>query len=207
MSTIRKIGIVTCSTRATRINPYITQYICGLLSSSIQSVSSLKDATLSVIDLEAQGLPLFDEPGIPGHLPKEDPTPHYKHQHTRGWSAVVRDHDAFVFVTPQYNWSVPASLKNALDYLYHEWTGKPAVVVTYGGHGGGKAAAHLQQILAGLKMRVAGTAVPLTIKVEEGNECLAAGALTEAVMERWTSAGVSETLSTAVSEMGRQQVS
>ena len=45
----------------------------------------------------------------------------------------------------QYNWGYPASLKNALDYLYHEWTGKPAGIISYGGHGGGKAAAQLLQ--------------------------------------------------------------
>lgn len=46
----------------------------------------------------------------------------------------------------QYNWGYPAALKNALDYLYHEWLGKPAVVITYGTRGGGKAAAQLQQV-------------------------------------------------------------
>lgn len=46
----------------------------------------------------------------------------------------------------QYNWGYPAALKNALDYLYHEWLGKPAVIITYGTRGGGKAAAQLQQV-------------------------------------------------------------
>jgi NAD(P)H-dependent FMN reductase len=41
-----------------------------------------------------------------------------------------------VFVSPQYNWGYPAPLKNAIDHLYKEWLGKPAVIVTYGGHGG-----------------------------------------------------------------------
>jgi NAD(P)H-dependent FMN reductase len=60
-----------------------------------------------------------------------------------------------VFVTPQYNWGIPAGLKNALDYLFHEWGGKPAVVVTYGGHGGGKCGEAMQVVLGGgLNMRV-----------------------------------------------------
>ena len=46
---------------------------------------------------------------------------------------------ALMFVTPQYNWGYPASLKNAIDYLFREWNDKPAIVVSYGSRGGDKA--------------------------------------------------------------------
>ena len=46
----------------------------------------------------------------------------------------------------QYNWGYPAALKNAVDYLYHSWNGKPAMIVSYGSHGGGKGAAQLNQV-------------------------------------------------------------
>jgi len=55
-------------------------------------------------------------------------------------------------VTPQYNWGYPAALKNALDHLYGEWAGKPAMIVSYGGHGGGRCAEQLAQVLQGLHM-------------------------------------------------------
>ncbi len=64
---------------------------------------------------------------------------------------------AIVIVTPQYNWGYPAPLKNALDHLYQKWTGKPLVIVTYGGHGGNKCAAQLRQVAAGLHMRPVAT--------------------------------------------------
>ena len=48
----------------------------------------------------------------------------------------------------QYNWGYPAALKNALDYLYRSWNGKPAMIVSYGSHGGGKGAAQLKQVHA-----------------------------------------------------------
>jgi NAD(P)H-dependent FMN reductase len=76
----------------------------------------------------------------------------------------VQQYDAFIFVTPQYNWSIPASLKNALDYLFHEWAGKPAGIVSYGSKGGVKAAEHLRSVLTGLRMRVVGTAPGLVVK-------------------------------------------
>lgn len=69
----------------------------------------------------------------------------------------------FVFVTPQYNWGYPAALKNALDHLYAEWAGKPAVIVSYGGHGGVRCAEQLRQVLTGLKMKPVATMPALTL--------------------------------------------
>ncbi|MEI9929658.1 MAG: NADPH-dependent FMN reductase [Rhizomicrobium sp.] len=76
----------------------------------------------------------------------------YSHPHTHAWSIKIASAAAFVFVTPQYNWGYPAALKNALDHLYKEWSGKPAMIVSYGGHGGGRAAAQLRQVLEAVHM-------------------------------------------------------
>jgi len=48
-------------------------------------------------------------------------------------------------------------LKNAIDHLYHEWRDKPAVIVTYGGHGGTKCSEQLKQVAGAVKMSVAAT--------------------------------------------------
>jgi NAD(P)H-dependent FMN reductase len=85
---------------------------------------------VSLADLAVVALPLIDEPAHPS-LRK------YEHQHTKDWSARVNAADAFVFVTPEYNYSAAPSLINALDYLYHEWSYKPAAFVSYGGLAGG----------------------------------------------------------------------
>jgi NAD(P)H-dependent FMN reductase len=98
-----------------------------------------------VVDLKDWPLPMDDEPGVPA-------AGHYVFEHTRAWSRKIAAAPAFVFVTPQYNWGYPASLKNALDHLYAEWGGKPAMIVTYGGHGGDRCAAQLQQVCEGLHM-------------------------------------------------------
>ncbi|KAI0012732.1 flavoprotein-like protein [Xylariaceae sp. FL0662B] len=156
----KSIAIIICSTRPGRINPFVARHVldemtrAGAGQETSNSISGAEHpkVKLELVDLAAQHLPLGEEPTVPARLPAGDPTPHYGHASTRAWSAVVRRHDAFVFVTPQYNWSVPASLKNALDLLYHEWAGKPAAIVTYGSRGGPKAAGHLRQIMAGLHM-------------------------------------------------------
>lgn len=59
--------------------------------------------------------------------------------------------DAYVLVTPEYNHSYPAALKNVLDWFRAEWVAKPFGLVSYGGQGGGiRAAEHLRQIIAEL---------------------------------------------------------
>ncbi|KAJ5095931.1 NADPH-dependent FMN reductase [Penicillium alfredii] len=169
----KRIAIVTSSTRRPRLNPTITRYVYDVLSAdptipttpnSDPSITDPRHITLEILDLAKQSLPLYDESVIPASLPATDPTPHYTKPHAQAWSSIVRKCDAFIFVTPQYNWSIPASLKNALDYLFHEWKGKPAGIVSYGSRGGGKAAEHLRGVLNGLRMRAVGTAPGLIIK-------------------------------------------
>lgn len=103
------------------------------------------DQAFEVIDLKDWPLPMDDEPAIPA-------SGDYQCEHTRAWSRKIAGAGAFVFVTPQYNWGYPAPLKNALDHLYREWAGKPAMIVTYGGHGGGRCGEQLQEVCTGLHM-------------------------------------------------------
>ena len=72
--------------------------------------------------------------------------------------------DAYVFVTPEYNHSYPASLKRLIDWHYREWMFKPATMVSYGAQGGLLAVEHLRAVFAELHMvttrRVAALAQP-----------------------------------------------
>lgn len=100
---------------------------------------------------------MFNESNVPSQIHSYT---EYDHAHTQSWSQEVQGYDAFIFVTPQYNWGYPAVLKNAIDYLFNEWKGKAAMIVSYGGHGGGKANAQLKQVLQGVEMK------PIEKKVE-----------------------------------------
>jgi multimeric flavodoxin WrbA len=62
--------------------------------------------------------------------------------------------DAFILISPQRNWSIPAELKNAIDYLFHEWKDRPAMIVTYGGRGGHQCAGHLKTVLGSIGVHV-----------------------------------------------------
>ncbi|MCJ1314496.1 hypothetical protein MMC25_008178 [Agyrium rufum] len=116
-------------------------------------------ATLSVIDLAAWNLPMFDEPSIPSQVHDSS---EYGQPHTRAWSAEVQKYSGFVFVLPQYNWGYPAVVKNAIDYLFNEWRGKSAMIISYGGHGGTHGAKQLRQVLEAVGMRVADSMPALT---------------------------------------------
>ena len=101
---------------------------------------------VEVADLAEIGLPLLDEPNHPR-------LGQYVHQHTKDWSALVAASDAFVFVTPEYNYGFNAALKNAIDYLCHEWQHMAAGIVSYGGVSAGtRAAQMLKQVITALKI-------------------------------------------------------
>jgi NAD(P)H-dependent FMN reductase len=98
------------------------------------------------VDLAEWNLPFMDEP----HHPR---LRQYTHEHTRRWSAAMEAADAFVLVTPEYNHGFTAPLKNAIDYLIHEWAHKPVGFVSYGGLSAGTRAVQLlKPILIDLKM-------------------------------------------------------
>ena len=109
------------------------------------------------LDLSEIALPLLDEP----HHPR---LRNYTQPHTIAWSEAVDTADAFVIVLPEYNYSFPASIKNALDYLSAEWAYKPVGIVSYGGASGGMRSANaLRPVLSVLKMFPVPEAVALAM--------------------------------------------
>jgi len=101
---------------------------------------------IDLVDLAALNLPFMDEPNHPRLR-------QYTHQHTKDWSAQVAAADAFVFVMPEYNYGFNAPLKNAIDYLQHEWAYKPVGFVSYGGISAGtRAVQMIKQVVTTLKM-------------------------------------------------------
>jgi NAD(P)H-dependent FMN reductase len=101
---------------------------------------------VELADLKELNLPILDEPHHP-RLKK------YVHDSTKRWSEIVGGSDAFVFITPEYNYTIPPALVNALDTVYHEWTYKPVGFVSYGGISGGMRAVQTEKLMVtGFKM-------------------------------------------------------
>jgi NAD(P)H-dependent FMN reductase len=135
---MKHILIVISSVRPIRIGEQVASWVQNI-------ASRVGGLTFELVDLKDWHLPMDDEPEKPADGI-------YLHAHTKAWSDKIKTGDGFIFVTPQYNWGYPASLKNALDHLYREWKGKPAAIVTYGHRGGVRAAGQLHEVLLGLHM-------------------------------------------------------
>jgi len=134
-----KLAIIIGSTRPGRAGLPIAQWFATMARQH-------GGFDVTVIDLAELALPLLDEP----HHPRLQ---QYLHDHTKQWSALADAADAFVFVTPEYNYGYPAALKNAIDYLHQEWQHKPVGFVSYGGVAAGtRAVQQLKQVVTTLKM-------------------------------------------------------
>jgi NAD(P)H-dependent FMN reductase len=147
-SSLPVLAVIVASTRPGRVGIKVGEWF---------NTHALKDGRFQVdfIDLAEVGLPFFDEPNHP-RLQK------YTHQHTKEWSARIDAADAIVFVTPEYNYSMPATLKNALDFLHKEWAHKAAGIVSYGGVSAGlRSAEATRRVLSALKMFPVSAAVSI----------------------------------------------
>jgi NAD(P)H-dependent FMN reductase len=149
MDATKKVLIITGSNRAGRLCPKVVEWIA-------QIARARTKFHYDVVDLAHWPLPVDDEEAIPQ-------TGIYAQAHTRAWSEKITCGDAVIFVTPQYNWGYPAVLKNAIDHLYREWNGRPAMIVTYGGHGGTKCAEQLKQVAQAVEMRLVPTSPALVL--------------------------------------------
>ncbi|QKV78082.1 NAD(P)H-dependent oxidoreductase [Amycolatopsis sp. Hca4] len=146
-----KIGIVLGSTRPGRIGDQVAQWVH-------ERAARREDAEFTVIDLRDHPLPhLEDPPGFSGQY--DDPR-------TRAFAAVVASCDGFVFVTPEYNHSLPGVLKNALDHVYVEWNTKAAGFVSYGGVGGARAVEQLRLVCGALQLADVTPQVTLPLATE-----------------------------------------
>lgn len=109
--------------------------------------------TVEVLDLAEINLPFIDEP-------KHPRLQQYTKEHTKQWSKTIDAADAFVFVIPEYNYSMPPTLLNAIDFLYKEWNYKPVGLVSYGGLSGGTRSAQMcKQVISAVNM------MPLSVAV------------------------------------------
>ena len=110
---------------------------------------------VELVDLLELGLPFMDEPNHPR-------LKQYTKAHTKAWSARVEAADAFAFVTPEYNYGIPAALKNAIDFLHVEWFYKPVGFVSYGGVSAGTRSVQMaKQVVTTLKM----AAIPEAVSI------------------------------------------
>ncbi|WP_433679494.1 NADPH-dependent FMN reductase [Nocardia sp. CA-119907] len=137
-----RIAMIIGSTRTGRFGPTVADWVAG-------RIHRRRDLDLDTIDLATAGLP--------DRLTDPTPAP------VREIGQRVAAADAFIVVTPEYNGSFPAALKNAIDWFDVEWAAKPVTVVSYGRDSdGSRATAQLRQIFGELDAVQIRRTVPIT---------------------------------------------
>ena len=133
-----KIAVIIGSTRAARFGHVPAQWILGV-------AKKRKDIDVELVDLRDYELPFFDEMATNLWMPSKDPK-------AIAWQNKIGEFDGYIFVSAEYNHSIPAPLKNALEQAYKEWIHKPAAYVGYGGVGAARAIEHLRLVNVELQM-------------------------------------------------------
>ncbi|RJL24242.1 NADPH-dependent FMN reductase [Bailinhaonella thermotolerans] len=127
-----KVAVLLGSTREGRVCPSVGGWVA-------ERARERPGLEVSVLDLAE-----FD---FPGRYPEEAT------EAMRAFARRVAEAEAFVVVSPEYNRSLPASLKQAIDFAYDEWRAKPAGLVTYGcGSVGMYVMEHLRVVFTELHM-------------------------------------------------------
>jgi NAD(P)H-dependent FMN reductase/ribosomal protein S18 acetylase RimI-like enzyme len=148
-----RVLVLTCSTRPGALGPAVGRW----LTDAIGPRAAQLGAELVPVSLADLDLPFLDE--------EEHPSSGvYRQEHTRRWSAMVAAADGFIAITPEYNYGMPAALKNALDYLGSEWAWKPIGFVSYGNTSAGtRSVQHTKQVVTTLRMVPLGATVAIRI--------------------------------------------
>jgi len=133
-----KIAIIVGSTRPGRHSPAVAEWVLG-------QAAGRQGVRYHIVDLADHPLPLYDEAVPPSYGQCQN-------EHTKAWAATIAPYDGYIFVSPEYNHSTSAVLKNALDHLYAEWHNKAAAFAAYGSLSGARAVEHLRLICAELHM-------------------------------------------------------
>ncbi len=128
-----RLAVIVGSARKGRFGPVVAAWFTDL-------VRQRDDFSVDVIDLATVNLPFdLDPTGIDSGDGPDNVAPR------------LDAADGFVIVTPEYNHSFPAPLKNFIDWHPTQWQAKPIAFVCYGGVSGGlRAVEQLRQVFATL---------------------------------------------------------
>lgn len=133
-----RIAVIIGSTRPTRFADTPARWI-------LNQARARGDMDVELVDLRDHALPFFDEAASSMFMPSQNPE-------AVRWQETIAKYDGFIFVVAEYNHSITAVLKNALDQAYKEWNRKPFTAIGYGGTGAARALEHLRSIAVELQM-------------------------------------------------------
>jgi NAD(P)H-dependent FMN reductase len=132
-----KIAVIVGSIRPNRFGHKPAQWI-------FEHAKKRTDIDVQLVDLKDFPLPLFDAPASDLWMPSPNPD-------AVRWQNKLNEFDGYIFVTAEYNRSIPGALKNAIDWAYKPFIRKAVGFVGYGSVGGSRAVEHLRNIMVELQ--------------------------------------------------------
>jgi NAD(P)H-dependent FMN reductase len=133
-----KIAVILGSTREPRNGAAVANWV-------VEKAAGRAAADYELVDLRDYPMPFFDAPASPAYVPPTNPE-------VQRFAAKIAEFDGYVFVTPEYNHSFSAVLKNALDSIYHEFNNKAAAFASYGSFQGARAVEQLRLVASELQL-------------------------------------------------------
>lgn len=150
-----KLAVILGATREGRHSDKVAKWVSA-------EAAKLEGVSAELLDLVDYPMSFFEETVSPQYNPDRTPSPEVKK-----WLDKIAEFDAYVVVTPEYNHSIPAVLKNAFDVIDFQFKRKPFVIVSHGTVGGARAAEHLKAIIFRCLGFVVPAAVALTMRVSD----------------------------------------
>ncbi len=136
---MKKVLIVLGSVRSSRIAD-------NILAQLQTELNNYNDLEFTVADLKELQMPFFDAPNTPN-----DESFSITDTNVIKWTDLVVKSDIVIFLSPEYNASIPGALKNAIDWMAKPWLDKQVAMVGYGWSGAASALQHLTDIMTRLK--------------------------------------------------------
>lgn len=160
-----KLAVIVGTRRQGRVTPRVAKWVQKTIS------DVYPDAEVKVLDLAEFNIPLLDEaPWVPDRVLNDD---------SKRWLDELAWADGYVIATAEYYHSIPAVLKNALEYTAGQMKRKPVLIVSHGSVSGARAAEHLRLVLGSM---IAAVSIPHDLTfVGNVSDCITEdGELTEA---------------------------
>ncbi|MCR4284283.1 MAG: NAD(P)H-dependent oxidoreductase [Parcubacteria group bacterium] len=144
-----KIKVIIGSTRQGRFSEKPAEWV-------FSEIKKRDGVEAELLDLRDYPMPFFSE-AVPPAMKKEP----YQNEIVKKWTEKIAEADGFIIISPEYNHGYPAVLKNALDYVYGEWSRKAVGFVSYGSVSGARSVEQLRQVAIELQMAPIRSAVHL----------------------------------------------
>ena len=148
-----RLAVVVGSVRPNRVGGTIAQWV-------VDQANEIEGVEAEIVDIASFNLPLFAEEIPPRMAVPSDPA-------GAAFDEALKSFDALIFVTPEYNFSIPGALKNAIDFIAPSVLANRAVgLVGYSYSAGHRPIEHLRAILVNFTTGVVGPQVNLHLATD-----------------------------------------